>query len=161
MSTGCGRSVAVGSRRARTQFRCCRYAVQASQSQGVLEHHLSRKLIRVDAVWLAVDALDMRSGTESALARVVNVFGSARPPHAYLFANRRANRMKVLVHDGVGIKCAETKPRGHASGRCCTLGEFRLETPEARAPKSTSHYHVGLFAHSPNFHTEVYPTVHG
>jgi len=45
----------------------------------------------------------MRSGTESALARVVNVFGSARPHHAYLFANRRANRMKVLVHGGVGI----------------------------------------------------------
>jgi hypothetical protein len=54
-------------------------------------------VIRVDAVWLAVDALDMRSGTESALARVVNVFGSARPHHAYLFANRRTNRMKVLV----------------------------------------------------------------
>ena len=60
-------------------------------------------MIRVDAVWLAADPLDMRSGTESALARVVNVFGSARPHHAYLFANRRANRMKVLVHDGVGI----------------------------------------------------------
>ena len=60
-------------------------------------------VIRVDAVWLAADPLDMRSGTESALARVVNVFGSARPHHAYLFANRRANRMKVLVHDGVGI----------------------------------------------------------
>jgi hypothetical protein len=36
------------------------------------------------------------------LARVVNVFGAARPHHAYLFANRRANRMKVLVHDGIG-----------------------------------------------------------
>jgi transposase len=60
-------------------------------------------VIRVDAIWLAADPLDMRSGTESALARVVNVFGSARPHHAYLFANRRANRMKVLVHDGVGI----------------------------------------------------------
>ena len=23
--------------------------------------------------------------------------------HAYLFANRRANRLKVLVHDGIGI----------------------------------------------------------
>ena len=31
-------------------------------------------------------------GTESALARVVNVFGEARPHHAYLFANKRANR---------------------------------------------------------------------
>ncbi len=60
-------------------------------------------MIRVDAVWLAVQPLDMRAGTESALARVVAVFGAARPHHAYLFANRRANRMKVLVHDGVGV----------------------------------------------------------
>jgi transposase len=60
-------------------------------------------MIRVDAVWLAVQPLDMRAGTESALARVVNVFGAARPHHAYLFANRRANRMKVLVHDGIGV----------------------------------------------------------
>ncbi len=45
----------------------------------------------------------MRAGTESALARVVQVFGSAHPHHAYLFANRRSNRMKVLVHDGIGV----------------------------------------------------------
>ena len=60
-------------------------------------------MIRVDTVWLAIDPLDMRSGTEAALARVVRVFGSAHPHHAYLFANRRANRMKVLVHDGIGV----------------------------------------------------------
>jgi transposase len=60
-------------------------------------------VIRVDSVWLAVEPLDMRSGTEAALARVVNVFGAARPHHAYLFANRRANRVKVLVHDGIGV----------------------------------------------------------
>ena len=34
---------------------------------------------------------------------MVTVFGEARPHHAYLFANRRANRMKVLVHDGIGV----------------------------------------------------------
>jgi transposase len=60
-------------------------------------------LIRVDAVWLSVEPLDMRAGTETALARVVTVFGAARPHTAYLFANRRANRMKVLVHDGIGV----------------------------------------------------------
>ena len=37
------------------------------------------------------------------MARVVCVFGTAHPHTAYLFANRRANRMKVLVHDGIGI----------------------------------------------------------
>lgn len=60
-------------------------------------------MIQVQAIWLAVEPLDMRAGTETALARVVNVFGQARPHHAYLFANRRANRLKVQVHDGIGI----------------------------------------------------------
>jgi transposase len=60
-------------------------------------------LIRVDALWLAIEPLDLRAGTEAALARVVTVFGSARPHHAYLFTNKRANRLKVLVHDGIGV----------------------------------------------------------
>jgi transposase len=30
------------------------------------------------------------------------VFGAAHPHHAYLFANRLANRLKMLVHDGIG-----------------------------------------------------------
>lgn len=60
-------------------------------------------LIRIDAVWMAVEPMDMRAGTETALARVVQVFGAAHPHTAYLFANARANRMKVLVHDGVGV----------------------------------------------------------
>ena len=60
-------------------------------------------MIRVEAVWLAVQPLDMRMGAEAALARVVNVFGAARPHHAYMFANKRADRLKVLVHDGIGV----------------------------------------------------------
>src|ERR1700733_14038387 len=45
----------------------------------------------------------MRAGVDKALARVVDVFGEARAHHAYLFVNKRANRMKVLVHDGFGL----------------------------------------------------------
>ena len=60
-------------------------------------------MIRVDAVWLAVEPLDMRTGTESRPGARGGVFGAAQPHHAYLFANRRANRMKVLVHDGIGV----------------------------------------------------------
>lgn len=60
-------------------------------------------MIRIEAIWLSTEPLDMRAGTETALARVVAVFGTARTHHAYCFANRRANRMKVLVHDGLGI----------------------------------------------------------
>ena len=70
-------------------------------------------MIRIDAVWLAVEPLDMRAGTETALARVVRVFGEARAHHAYLFANRRVNRIKLLVHDGIGIwLCARRLHQG-------------------------------------------------
>ena len=70
-------------------------------------------MIRIDAVWLAVEPMDMRAGTETALARVVCVFGEARAHHAYLFANRRANRLKMLVHDGIGIwLCARRLHQG-------------------------------------------------
>jgi len=60
-------------------------------------------VIRVDAAWFAVEPLDMRAGVDTALGRVVSVFGEARAHHAYLFINKRANRMKVLVHDGFGL----------------------------------------------------------
>ncbi|NWC17541.1 IS66 family insertion sequence element accessory protein TnpB [Pseudomonas gingeri] len=60
-------------------------------------------VIRIDTIWLATEPMDMRCGTEKALARVVAVFGAAQPHCAYLFANRRGNRIKVLVHDGLGV----------------------------------------------------------
>lgn len=34
---------------------------------------------------------------------MVKVFGEARPYEAYLFANHRANRLKILIHDRIGI----------------------------------------------------------
>ena len=60
-------------------------------------------MIRIDAAWLATAPLDMRAGTDTALARVIAVFGAAQPHHAYVFANKRATRLKILVHDGIGI----------------------------------------------------------
>ena len=71
-------------------------------------------MIRIDAVWLATQPLDMRSGFDSCLARVIQVFGCAHPHAAYLFANVRANRMKVLVHDGIGFWLAARRlHQGH------------------------------------------------
>lgn len=60
-------------------------------------------VIRIEAIWLATDPIDMRAGVDTILARVVKVSGSARPHHAYLFANRHSTRLKVLVYDGFGI----------------------------------------------------------
>jgi len=70
-------------------------SVRGTSAQSVV-------MIRIDEIWLATEPLDMRAGPDTALARVVQVFGSARPHFAYLFANKRSNRMKVLIHDGLG-----------------------------------------------------------
>ena len=90
-------------------------------------------MIRVDAIWMSTQPLDMRAGPETALARVVQVFGAAHPHHAYLFANARANRMKVLVHDGFGVWLAARRlnqgkfiwPRD--SGATLTLTRAQLD----------------------------------
>lgn len=63
-------------------------------------------MIRIDSLWLATEPTDMRAGADRLMARVVQVFGAARAHHGYLFANARASRMKLLVHDGFGVWCA-------------------------------------------------------
>jgi transposase len=60
-------------------------------------------VIRVEAVWLYTELMDMRAGTDTTLGRVVQVFGAARSHHAYVFSNKRSTLLKVLVHDGIGI----------------------------------------------------------
>lgn len=63
-------------------------------------------MIRIEAMWLAAEPIDMRAGADRLLARVVQVFGSAHAHHGYLFANARGTRVKLLVHDGFGVWCA-------------------------------------------------------
>jgi transposase len=61
-------------------------------------------MIRIDAVWLALGASDLRGGIDALLARVVRGFAlGAQAHHAYVFVNRRADRLKVLVYDGAGL----------------------------------------------------------
>jgi transposase len=81
-------------------------------------------MIRIDAVWLAVEPLDMRAGADRLLASVVRVFGAARAHHGYLFTNARSTRIRLLVHDGFGVWCAARRlnkggfewPRNVAAG---------------------------------------------
>lgn len=86
-------------------------------------------MIRIDAIWLAVDPIDLRAGMDCALGRVVSVFGAAHPHHAYLFLNRRGDRMKVLVCDGFGIWLAA---RRLYEGRF-SLGSIEANTALTRA----------------------------
>ena len=41
-------------------------------------------MIRIDAMWLSVEPLDMRAGADRLMARVVKVFGAAQAHHGYL-----------------------------------------------------------------------------
>ena len=84
-------------------------------------------MIRIDAMWLAAQPVDMRAGADRLLARVVQVFGAAQSHHGYLFANARGTRVKLLVHDGFGIWCAAR--RLHA-------GRFDWIGASASAPAS-------------------------
>ena len=61
-------------------------------------------MIRIECIWLALGASDLRGGIDKLLAQVVHGFAlGAQAHHAYVFANRRADRLKVLVFDGVGM----------------------------------------------------------
>lgn len=61
-------------------------------------------MIRIDVIWLALGASDLRGGIDRLLARGVHGFAlGAQAHHAYVFANRRADRLKVLVYDGAGL----------------------------------------------------------
>ena len=89
-------------------------------------------MMRVDAVWLSATPQDLRAGMEALLAQVVKVFGEARPHEAYLFANRRSTRIKILIHDGIGIWLAVRRlhqghfvwPREASAPLSLTRGQF-------------------------------------
>ena len=61
-------------------------------------------MIRIDVIWLALGVSDLRGGIDKLLAMVVRGFALGAQAHnAYVFANRRTDRLKVLVYDGAGM----------------------------------------------------------
>lgn len=55
-------------------------------------------------VWLALEPVDMRLGIEGLSLRVQQALGKAPcDGSAYAFCNKRGNRIKLLVWDGVGV----------------------------------------------------------
>jgi hypothetical protein len=98
-------------------------------------------VIRIDAVWLAVEPIDMRAGAQRLLAGVVQVFGAAQAHHGYLFANARSTRIKLLVHDGFGVWCAARRlnkggfewPSGSTTGAACGTAPLTLSVDQFNA----------------------------
>ena len=92
-------------------------------------------MIRIDTLWLCTQPQDMRAGAHRLLNVVVNTVGQARAHHGYLFANARATRIKLLVHDGFGVWCATR--RLHA-GRFVWLERGPAAAPSGPALQLTA-----------------------
>ena len=55
-------------------------------------------------IWLAIEPVDMRVGIDGLATRVQQTLGkSACDGAAYVFRNRRGNRIKVLIWDDTGV----------------------------------------------------------
>lgn len=54
-------------------------------------------------LYLCQAPIDMRLGMDGVSARVIHWYGCAQPHCAYAFVNARGNRMKLLMHDGLGF----------------------------------------------------------
>ena len=78
----------------------------------------------------------MRCGMDTLMNQIIAVFGAAQAHHAYLFTNRGANRMKVIVHDGFGVwLCSRRLHKGSFNwGKSADLGSsFTLSTEQFNA----------------------------
>lgn len=61
-------------------------------------------MVQPALIWLAIEPVDMRLGIDGLSARVQQALGRSPPDgSAYVFRNRRSNRLKVLIWDGVGV----------------------------------------------------------
>ena len=97
-------------------------------------------MIRIDCIWLALGASDLRGGIDKLLAQVVHSFVSgAQAHHAYVFANRRADRLKVLVFDGVGMwLCTRRLQSGSFEWPRQDSGTVALTREQIKPPPSLS-----------------------
>lgn len=72
-------------------------------------------MLQPDAVWLAVAPVDMRLGIDGLSLKVQQALGRAPcDGTAYVFSNRRRNRIKLICWDGNGVwLCQRRLHRGH------------------------------------------------
>ena len=77
-------------------------------------------LIHPEQIWVSTAPMDMRCGSHKLLAFIITEHQGIRPHCAYLFYNKTGTRLKVLIHDRLGIwLCTRTLDEGKFHG----LGE--------------------------------------
>ena len=68
-----------------------------------------KPLINPQQIWLSTTPMDMRSGSNKLLAFILEKHPGIKPHCAYLFYNKTGTRLKVLIHDGLGVwLCSRT-----------------------------------------------------
>ena len=60
-------------------------------------------MIPITHIWLSNTPMDMRCGSGKLLAYILTEHQSIRPHCAYLFYNKAGTRLKVFIHDGLGV----------------------------------------------------------
>ncbi len=81
-------------------------------------------LIHPQQIWLSTKAMDMRTGSNKLIAHIIKEHQGIKPYCAYLFYNKTGTRLKVLIHDGLGVwLCTRTLDDGklHGLGKQLTL----------------------------------------
>ncbi len=67
-------------------------------------------VIRSDQIWLVWEPVDMRAGMDRLSAWVQDSLGrSPCDGSAFVFRNRRATRLKLLLWDGNGVWCCQRR----------------------------------------------------
>ena len=89
-------------------------------------------VIRIDAIWLAVEPIDMRLGIDGLSARLQNSLGRAPcDGSAYAFINRARTRLKVLLWDGTGVWLSQRRlHRGSFSWPAADTAVFALSAEQ-------------------------------
>ena len=98
-----------------------------------------RPMIRIEMIWLALGASDLRRGIDMLLAQVLRgLSGGAQAQRADVFANRHADRLKALVYDGVGMWLCTRRLQagGFAWPRVASRG--LAMTPAYSSPRANS-----------------------
>ena len=81
-------------------------------------------------VWLAVGRTDMRKGMNGLALQVQEALG--RDPHAgdlYVFRGARADLIKIIWHDGIGMRCTRS---GWSTGDSCGRRRLTARSPSRR-----------------------------
>jgi transposase len=70
--------------------------------------------LQPDAIWLAIEPVDMRTGADGLSLHVQQVLGRAPcDGTTYVFSNRRRTRLKLVCWDGTGVwMCLRRLHRG-------------------------------------------------